>query len=446
MLLERPTVVVSPLLALIADQEAKLQRFGVRVVRLDSTVRGARRTQALATVAASGPCVVLTTPETLESAPVQDALARSGIGLLAVDEAHCITEWGYDFRPAYLRIPRATLRHRPRSILALTATATPPVRDAIVRALGMTAPEVISLPPHRPNLVFSVEAYRGLQKVGRLGALVRALKRPAIVYCATIESVERIAAALGAVGVPTAKYHGRMTALEKTAAQKRFMRPGRRLVMVATSAFGMGIDKRDIRSIVHFHAPGSLEQYVQEAGRAGRDGKRARCVLLFDPADLAIQARLAATGRPKPEAIERLVFALVEWAAERRAVGPSVLALSAQVTTAAAKAVLAVLVDRGVVTRDGETYVLTASSDDVVALGTDLARRFETLRREDSRRLAAVRAYAESDECRSVGLRRYFGEADPPACHECDRCKGRRDRKKTSGGDRGTTSGRPFAG
>lgn len=116
-----------------------------------------------------------------------------------------------------------------------------------------------------------------------------------------------------------------------------------------------------------------------------------------------------------------------------------------EVTTAAAKAVLAVLVDRGVVARDGETYELTASPDDVVALGRDLARRFETLRREDSGRLAAVRAYAESMECRSVGLRRYFGEADPPPCHKCDRCKDR-DRKKTSGGERSTSSGRPFAG
>jgi ATP-dependent DNA helicase RecQ len=207
--------------------------------------------------------------------------------------------------------------------------------------------------------------------------------------------------------------------------------------MVATSAFGIGIDKRDIRTIVHFHAPSSLEQYVQEAGRAGRDGRPSRCVLLFAPGDLALQARLVAQGRPNPEAIQRIVVALREWSAEGRTVSASTLALSAQVTTAAAGAVLGILLDRGLVTREGAAHGLaplaTEPEQDVLALGRDLAARFETIRSEDRRRLDAVRAYAESCECRSVVLRRYFGEPDPPPCRKCDRCVLRREAEQSSG-------------
>lgn len=425
LLLDRPTVVVSPLLALIADQEAKLRRLGVPVSRLDSSVPAALRREALSAIAAGGPRVVLTTPETLETAPLCEALSKSGVSLLAVDEAHCISEWGHDFRPAYLRIPSFIERLRPRSAMALTATATPRVREEIIHALRMTAPEIITSPPHRDNLAFSVEPWRGAQKIERLGRLIRRLQRPGIIYCATVESVNRIASALAAAHVPSARYHGRMTTREKAEAQRLFMSPRRRIVMIATSAFGMGIDKPDIRYIVHYHAPGSLEQYVQEAGRAGRDGRPSRCTLLFDPGDLEIQARLNAQGRPKPEALERLIAALIEWSAEGKPTIPTTLALSAQVTTAAAKALLTLLEGRGLVSRDGDEYRLVIPAADLRALGRDLATRFETLRREDDRRLVAVREYAEASDCRSVVLRRYFGEEEPPRCGRCDVCVAR---------------------
>jgi ATP-dependent DNA helicase RecQ len=195
--------------------------------------------------------------------------------------------------------------------------------------------------------------------------------------------------------------------------------------MVATSAFGMGVDKPNVRYVVHEQVPGSLEQYVQEAGRAGRDGRRALCVLLFDPSDLKIQARLHAEGRPRPEAIGRLCDALRVWAANGKPVEPKTLALSAQVTGAAAKAVLVMLNELGAVAVEGSRYRLVVSSEELDSIAHDLARRFEPLRREDRHRLEAVEAYARTNECRSVFLRRYFGEQEPPTCGMCDRCVAR---------------------
>lgn len=423
MLLDAPTVVVSPLLALMADQEKKLRRLGLPVARLDSTVGAAARRDALSAIARGGPRVVLTTPETLRTEPLALALEASGVALLAVDEAHCISEWGHDFRPAYLRIPDAVERLRPRTLMALTATATPRVQQSIVELLGMKRPEVIAAPPHRPNLLFSVEVLSGTQKVERLASLVRSLTRPGIVYCSTVEMVDRLAAALRSVRVPMAAYHGRLPRAEKDRAQRRFMNPRRRLVMIATSAFGMGVDKPNIRYVVHYQTPGSLEQYVQEAGRAGRDGRAAQSILLFDPADLSIQRRLEARGRPSAEGLRRLSSAIVAWAREGRPLETCALALSAQVTPAATRAALAALEEAGLLEPGGRDRWTLASSEEAFAAASDgLARRFETLRREDEHRLETIEAYARTNECRSAFIRRYFGEDDPPKCGRCDRC------------------------
>jgi len=421
MLYDRPSVVVSPLLARIRDQHSNLQRLRLPVSRLDSTVPAAERRTALELIANGGPRVVLTTPETLESEPLVDALQCSGVALLAVDEAHCISEWGHDFRPAYLRLPASVERLQPGSLMALTATATARVREEINRALGMEAPELVVAPPHRHNLLLSVEHCIGTQKLPRLAKLIRSLPRPGIIYCATVDSV-RLGDALRAAGIPSAQYHGRMKTAEREEAQQLFMSPERRIVMIATSAFGMGIDKPNIRYIVHYHATGSLEQYLQEAGRAGRDNLRSHCILLYDPDDLDIQSRLAAQGRPSPQALARLSSALIAWSGEKDGVDAPSLALSAQGTGASARALLGLLDERGIATRDGTRYKLSVSPDEFLALSRDLAGRFDTLRREDERRLAAVEQYASSDGCRSVFLRTYFGEEAPPRCGQCDRC------------------------
>jgi len=424
LLLPRPTVVVSPLLALLEDQYLKLQQLGVPAVRLDSTVGAADRRAALARIGEGGSLLVLTTPETLAGAELGALLEKQPPGLVAVDEAHCVSEWGHDFRPAYLALGQRLAGLQTGHILALTATATPPVRDDIVRYLGLRDPEVIVSSPHRHNLMFSVRNARGDEKIRQLAKLGRRLPRPGIVYCSTTKTVEDVWLALRLIKVPCARYHGKMTDKDRTEHQARFMKKGKRIVMVATSAFGLGIDKPDIRYIVHYQAPASLERYLQEAGRAGRDGHAARCILLFDESDLEIQEHLLALSRLSPALLGRFGRALAAYAGEERDANIEELALSAGISQRAASSIVTTLVEGGICERvDGNRIHATGPLDTLVERVESLRSRFEVLRREDARRLRAVVEYANEAGCRSVALRRYFGDDDPTPCGRCDLCR-----------------------
>jgi ATP-dependent DNA helicase RecQ len=424
LILPRPTVVVSPLLALLEDQYLKLLQLNVPAVRLDSTIGAADRRAALARIAKGGSLLVLTTPETLAGAELGSLLEKVPPGLVAVDEAHCVSEWGHDFRPAYLALGQRLAGLQAGQVLALTATATPPVRDDIVRYLGLRDPEVIIASPHRQNLMFSVRALRGDEKLRQLAKLARRLPRPGIVYCSTTKTVEDVWLGLRLIKVPCARYHGKMTDKDRTEHQARFMKKGKRIVMVATSAFGLGIDKPDIRYIIHYQAPASLERYLQEAGRAGRDGHGARCMLLFDESDLEIQEHLLALSRLSPQLLGRFGRALAAWAGEERDANIEELALSAGVSQRAASSLVTVLVEAGVCERvEGGRVHPLVPLETLVERVESLRSRFEVLRREDARRLRAVVDYANEQGCRSVALRRYFGDEDPTLCGRCDLCR-----------------------
>jgi len=424
LLSERPTVVVSPLIALMADQEASLRRRRAPVVRVDSSLRVAERRAALERVRVGGALIVLTTPETLGSEELRGVLRASPPGLFCVDEAHCISEWGHDFRPAYLRMAREREALGNPQALALTATATVRVREDIVERLELRRPTLVQAPPARPNLRLEVEELSAATKDERLGRLIRRVPRPAIVYCSTTRAAEGLGLAFEKVRIPSARYHGKMSKAERDAAQGRFMRARSRLVMCATSAFGMGIDKPDIRTILHYQVPGSLEQYVQEAGRAGRDGKPARCLLLFDPADLDIQRHLQRGGRGNPVQLRRIAKALEAWAGEGRPVPAAELALSAGAPQTTTRAFCAQLEGLGALERDARKRLrVTASKRELARLTRDLVQRLRVREREDVERLAAVEAYARTTGCRSAFLRRYFGEPEPPDCGRCDRCR-----------------------
>lgn len=424
MILERPTIVVSPLIALMADQEHALKSRGVPVIALHSRLRVGERRAAVERMERGGRLVVLTTPETLEAAALAQSFERARPALLCVDEAHCISEWGHDFRPSYLRLGAARARLGNPVALALTATATPRVRDNIAERLRLRDPVVLVAPAHRENLRLTVEIVPGSAKFAALGGLVRALRRPGIIYCATTVAVDQLAGALARARIPVVRYHGKMRAAERTVAQREFMRPSRRLIMVATSAFGMGIDKPNIRFIVHYQAPGSLEQYVQEIGRAGRDGRPAQCILLFDPADLEIQERLQSLSRPSVRHLERLESALVAWAGEQRTPTAAALAFSAGVPARIAEALLSDLEQAGLIEREDDGVILSVPPEEFRAGVRDLVAKLKTFDFEAERRLKAVADYAQSGDCRSVFLRRYFGEANPPRCGTCDRCGG----------------------
>lgn len=429
MLMSAPVVVVSPLLALLEDQYEKLVARDIPVVRLDSTVRSKARRDAIDRISSGGSLLVMTTPETLASEDMSRALNESGVSLVAVDEAHTASEWGHDFRPAYLRLGEVLARYGATATLALTATATEAVRNDLVRILNLNDPLIVAESPDRPNLQFEVIPCMGAARLRALTRLVLRVGRPGIIYCSTTKDVDAVYGALGKLGVPVQRYHGKMRSRLRREEQELFMRPGRRVVMVATSAFGLGIDKANIRYIVHYQAPASLEQYVQEAGRAGRDGKPAHCVLLYSPEDREIHEFLLSQSRVRPDQLFRVASALSSWLEEGREPVVAELASSAGVARRVAQALLAVFEEAGLVRlgSGGKVESLVPSTA-IKENSRFLVERFDHLRSRDARRLDAVEQYATTRRCRAQQLREYFGVETGDPCGRCDVCRGTPER------------------
>ena len=290
---------------------------------------------------------------------------------------------------------------------------------------------VVSSSPHRSNLAFDVLRCADGARLRALLRLAFRVRRPGIIYCSTTREVDEIYAILQRFGVPSHRYHGKMSASERKKNQDGFMRRGRRTVMVATNAFGLGIDKSDIRYVLHFHAPGSLEQYVQEAGRGGRDGRRANCILLYAPEDRKIHEALLSKSRVRPEQLYKLGRALAAWAGEEKTPSVSALALSANLGTRTTGALLALLEESTLVRFDQDAVYVTVAADEIEEESRRLASQFETLRTQDARRLEAVADYADEDGCRAAFLAAYFGEEVEGPCGLCDRCRGSTERPES---------------
>lgn len=312
------TLVISPLLALMKDQVEALVGRGIEAAALNSQQDDDTQREVIARLLAGELALLYVSPERAVQAGFKRLLARTTIAALAIDEAHCLSQWGHDFRPEYLRLSELRALPELASVptLVLTATATPRVMDEISRVMALRDPVSVRGDFARPNLAFSVRQIR--TDSARIQAIQDACDAEglrsrvgagrAIVYCSTRKKAETVAAALKAAGFAAAHYHAGRTTLARDRAQRSFAL-GRTRVLVATSAFGMGIDYPDVRLLVHFQTPGSLEAYYQEAGRAGRDGMPAKCLMLFGPGDLATQRRLAqgesARAEQALEAIER---------------------------------------------------------------------------------------------------------------------------------------------
>jgi RecQ family ATP-dependent DNA helicase len=298
------TIVVSPLIALMRDQWLRLTAAGQPVTMISSGMDDAAARDALAQVR-EGARIVYCAPERFASNFFLEALSHRRIDLIAVDEAHCVSEWGHDFRPDYLRLPQIADRLGRPTVMACTATATKPVAAEIASRFGMREPLQVRAGFDRPNLSFDVVALEGKGSKARRQAVLEAglgdpANRPAIVYCGTRKDTDEVAATLREAGLGALPYHAGMDAERRTSVQQRFM-SGENDVIVATNAFGMGVDKADVRSVWHMAIPTSVEAYYQEAGRAGRDGLPARAVLLAMKSDLGRLVRFNEQRAGDPE-------------------------------------------------------------------------------------------------------------------------------------------------
>ncbi len=281
------TLVVSPLVSLMGDQVRALLEAGVRGSYLNSTLTPGQQATVMRRALTGSYDIMYVAPERLADPRFVEFAAQASIPLIAVDEAHCVSQWGQDFRPAYLGIGEfiAALPQRP-IVAALTATATERVREDIAALLGLRNPFTVVTGFDRPNLHFSVEQLAGKRKLARVvSCALDHAQDSGIVYCSTRKDVEKVQEALVAAGVNAVRYHAGLSVEERTASQAAFVADDAP-VMVATNAFGMGIDKSNVRYVVHHNMPGSLEAYYQEAGRAGRDGEPSECLLLWNDSDI----------------------------------------------------------------------------------------------------------------------------------------------------------------
>ncbi|HEV2974851.1 MAG TPA: RecQ family ATP-dependent DNA helicase [Solirubrobacteraceae bacterium] len=326
-------VVVSPLIALMSDQLRRLRDAGVDATMLASGMEDGHNAQALREIETGATRLVLAAPERFASGAFRAALARRKVALFVVDEAHCVAEWGHDFRPDYLRLHDAIASldgtgagGRP-AVMAATATATPRVAREIAARLELRDPVSIRSGFDRPNLVFDVVSVEGKGAVSRkwaalLHVLADADARPAIVYCGTRKDTDAVAARLREEGLSAVSYHAGMSPDDRRASQDAFM-DARAEVVVATNAFGMGVDKADVRTVAHWALPTSLEAYYQEAGRGGRDGRQARALLLGARMDLGRLIRFIKERETSVEDVKRYV-ARLRAGAERTTAGEQV--------------------------------------------------------------------------------------------------------------------------
>ncbi len=476
--LPKPVVVVSPLIALMQDQQERAEDAHMVVEKMDSTMTAKEARTAEEEIDTGKAQLIYVTPERLENREFLKELNEAGgISLLVVDEAHCISQWGHDFRPAYLAIGDARKLLGMPPVLALTATATHEVAQEILENLQAKDAKVVNAGTERENLHFSV--HRTVNNDAKLACVTSMLEKEngtGIIYTSSVRSADELHAWLKEHGISVGHYHGKMKAHDREQVQQEFMR-GKHKVMIATKAFGLGIDKADIRFVYHYEFPDSLETYYQEAGRAGRDGLPSRAVLLYRLEDKRIQSFFLADRYPKVKEVRRVleamagrvltgddqelnaievVPALVEAAGENveearteltakregemlpadtmdeaeatvatkgKVISEEAISERSGVGKKKTEVILHLLREARLIGRSRRGYVLKHMQilpDEILAV---LLQTYVERAQHDQGRLSEMMHYAESVDCRVQMIRHYFGEEPRERCGRCDNCE-----------------------
>ncbi|MGO4478445.1 ATP-dependent DNA helicase RecQ [Massilia sp. 2TAF26] len=423
-ILEGMTIVVSPLISLMKDQLEKLDEMGIRAVQVNSSLSAEEERVALAAIRENRCEIVFCTPERLVMTEFVEVLKHVKIALVVIDEAHCISQWGHDFRPAYLEMAGAIDALDQPPVLALTATATEDVVEDIGRQLGRPRMKVINTGIYRPNLHYRVlQVTNPDEKLSAALRLVRETEGKGIVYAATVKMAEEMYHLLQEQGESATIYHGKLPSAERKSNQDLFMDDERR-VMVATNAFGMGIDKPDTRFVIHLQIPANLEAYYQESGRAGRDGKDAKCTLLFLQDDKRVQQFFLVKHYPTADEIRAVYEAVRELADNETATPERVDDVAGELAGPHLKVCLKLLKDAKLLRQSRKlAYNVTAQAPKD-SLFAAMAEVYRQKQERDKEALEQMVGYAVSGFCRWKLLLDYFGDEVEgfEKCCRCDNC------------------------
>ncbi len=423
------TLVISPLLALMKDQVDALERKGIASTMINSLLSPTEQADRIRRMRAGEYRLVYVAPERFRHQAFREALRASPPKMIAVDEAHCVSQWGHDFRPDYLAIPPVLEELGHPQVVALTATATPIVREDMIRHLGLREPQEWVTGFERENLGLQIQYTATMvEKLEILEEFARK-QGTGIIYAATRKNVEKITEHFREKKIPHVKYHAGMTELERGAAQESFI-SGQKPIAIATNAFGMGIDRGDLRFVAHFDIPGSLEAYYQEVGRAGRDGEPSECVLLYNPVDTRIQEFFIEGSNPSRE----ILHSIYNYLRSRPGYETTISISEMQESMTEIENTMALSSGLGILEKIGALERFEVEGQR--AKGTRLLKPeipfqnlkidfkgMEEKRRRAEGKLEQMVRFVQSRKCRQKMILDYFGEKREENCGRCDRCR-----------------------